>query len=139
MDGELKGLLNQHGITQATIDWIQAEGYTSVASFHNWANSAQEVETRIHAKSPDHQRSSVGAALKQVWRVCASRNLAALDKLAKGLPVASNDEPLDYDVQKGIEKNFLQCYNWPELDVDEMGCDSTRAGHDPSKHGAPRV
>ena len=96
MDNELKALLNEHAIPEETITWIQDEG----------------------------DRSAVGAALKQVWRVCAARNLAALDKLAKGLPVASNDDPLDYDVQKGIVRKFLNFYNWPELDVDEMGCDS---------------
>ena len=123
-EGELKTIMKNLHTPEGTQDWMKAQGYLTVASIHNWCNSAEQVETRIHEHSPAKDVPAVGASLKQTWRVCESCNTAALNNLAKGVPSTSSDEPLDDTVQLEVNASFLAYYNWPCIDVDKMGCDS---------------
>ena len=75
-DGELKTLLKQLHIPEPTQEWIKAERYLTIAGIHNWCNNAEQVETRIFEKSPSKETPAVCSMLKQLWRICESRNNA---------------------------------------------------------------
>ena len=123
-------LLEGNSLDPAIIAWLEHDDQKcrSMKCFANWVDTKAELERTILA-NVDSVKTNRGqlANLKQAWREAEGMVASRLKRASEGLNEETIEEPLQWEVQKNVEKVFSSSYGGWLLAVEEMGADAILA------------